>query len=48
MGMQSQATTIRSYDARVFTAGHTMARIRLDGQVYTLRITKAEKLILTK
>ena len=37
-----------TYDARVLTAGQTMARIALDGQVYTLRITRAGKLILTK
>lgn len=48
MRMQSQATTIPTYDARVLTAGQAMAQITLDGQVYTLRITKAEKLILTK
>lgn len=48
MMMQSQAATIPTYDARVLTAGQSMAQITLDGQVYTLRITKAEKLILTK
>lgn len=36
------------YDARQMTQGATTARIVLDGQVYTLRITRADKLILTK
>lgn len=36
------------YDAKELTKGETQARIVLDGQVYTLRITKANKLILTK
>ena len=36
------------HDARRLTLGGTLARIELDGQVYTLRITKAGKLILTK
>ena len=34
--------------AHVLTAGGVQARIVLDGQVYSLRITKAGKLILTK
>ncbi len=37
-----------THDARVLTAGQTVARIALDAQVYTLRITRAGKLILTK
>lgn len=37
-----------TYDARTLVAGGSTAEIRLDGQVYTLRITKAGKLILTK
>ncbi|MGI3210989.1 hemin uptake protein HemP [Roseovarius tibetensis] len=36
------------HDARVLTAGSTTALIVLDGQTYTLRITRAGKLILTK
>lgn len=36
------------HDAKILTNGETQARIVLDGQVYTLRITKANKLILTK
>lgn len=37
-----------SHAARDLTAGGTQAQIELDGQVYTLRITRAGKLILTK
>ncbi|MEO6299061.1 MAG: hemin uptake protein HemP [Paracoccaceae bacterium] len=37
-----------TYDARILTAGESLAHIQLDGQVYTLRITRAGKLILTK
>lgn len=36
------------YDAVQLTRGGTQARIRLDDKVYTLRITRAGKLILTK
>ncbi|WP_089278025.1 hemin uptake protein HemP [Antarctobacter heliothermus] len=36
------------YDARTLTDGGGLARIRLADQVYTLRITRAGKLILTK
>ncbi|MFC4730779.1 hemin uptake protein HemP [Salipiger abyssi] len=36
------------HTARDLTAGGNIAEIELDGQVYTLRITKAGKLILTK
>jgi hemin uptake protein HemP len=36
------------HDARALTEGGATARIHLDGQVYTLRITRAGKLILTK
>ncbi|MEO1688551.1 MAG: hemin uptake protein HemP [Pseudomonadota bacterium] len=35
-------------DARELTAGASVVRIRLDAQVYTLRITRQGKLILTK
>jgi hypothetical protein len=37
-----------AHDARVLTEGGSLARILLDGQVYSLRITRAGKLILTK
>jgi hemin uptake protein HemP len=36
------------HDARALTEGGVQARILLDGQVYTLRITRQGKLILTK
>lgn len=36
------------HDAVVLTAGGQLADIRLGDQVYTLRITRAGKLILTK
>ncbi len=37
-----------AYDARILTGDGKTASILLDGQVYTLRITKQDKLILTK
>ena len=37
-----------SHVARDLTEGGTQAQIELDGQIYTLRITRAGKLILTK
>lgn len=40
--------TMPTYDARALTENGAQARIVLDGQVYTLRITRAGKLILTK
>ncbi|MEL7116854.1 MAG: hemin uptake protein HemP [Pseudomonadota bacterium] len=36
------------YDAKDLTQGGDLARIRLGDQLYTLRITRAGKLILTK
>ena len=36
------------HDARNVTGGGDVARLVLDGKVYTLRITRAGKLILTK
>lgn len=39
---------IPAYDARRLTLENGQARIILDGQVYSLRITRANKLILTK
>lgn len=36
------------HDARALTFGAREARIVLDGKVYTLRITRQDKLILTK
>jgi hemin uptake protein HemP len=37
-----------THDARDLMRDGTTARIRLDDQTYTLRITRAGKLILTK
>ena len=37
-----------THDARDLTGPTGQARILLDGQAYTLRITRAGKLILTK
>ncbi|MEM1273484.1 MAG: hemin uptake protein HemP [Pseudomonadota bacterium] len=37
-----------SHDARTLTGEDGCAMIVLDGQIYTLRITRAGKLILTK
>lgn len=48
MMMQPVTATIPTYDAHVLMGGQTVAQITLNGQVYTLRITKAQKLILTK
>jgi hemin uptake protein HemP len=36
------------HDARALTCGGQLAHILLDGQLYTLRITRAGRLILTK
>ncbi len=36
------------HDAARLTKGGNLARIALNGQVYSLRITRAGKLILTK
>lgn len=36
------------HDARALTGGGVTASIVLDEQIYTLRITRANKLILTK
>ncbi|MBV0912474.1 hemin uptake protein HemP [Anianabacter salinae] len=37
-----------SYDARDLVGPGAQARIILDGKTYTLRITRTDKLILTK
>ncbi|GHC22881.1 hemin uptake protein HemP [Gemmobacter sp. LW-1] len=46
--MSLPADTTPSHDALALTAGGNLARIVLHGQVYSLRITRAGKLILTK
>jgi hemin uptake protein HemP len=43
-----QASPQPLHDAEALTAGGREAKIALHGQVYTLRITRAGKLILTK
>ena len=48
VSIDSPASGLPTYDARILTKGQLSAQIVLDGQVYTLRITKAGKLILTK
>jgi hemin uptake protein HemP len=46
---QRSAAPARPYhEALDLTAGGTLADIHLNGQTYTLRITRAGKLILTK
>ena len=47
-GNAADCSALPAYDARDLTEGGDQARIVLDGQVYTLRITRAAKLILTK
>lgn len=42
------ADTAPVHDARALTGGGQEARIVLDGAVYTLRVTRQRKLILTK
>ncbi|MCM2561622.1 hemin uptake protein HemP [Lutimaribacter sp. EGI FJ00015] len=42
------ATRIPEHDARDLTGNDGLAQIKLDDQVYVLRITRAGKLILTK
>ena len=43
-----RAEPLPSHAARDLTGGGSQAQIELDGQIYTLRITRAGKLILTK
>lgn len=45
---QSTTPALPAHDARRLTQGGHLAQITLDGQLYTLRITKQGKLILTK
>ena len=40
--------TLPVYDATDLTKGGDLAKIKLEDQLYTLRITRAGKLILTK
>ncbi len=45
---QTFLTALPAHEAAVLTAGGNQAHIVLNDQVYTLRITRAGKLILTK
>ncbi|MDF2142227.1 hemin uptake protein HemP [Paenirhodobacter sp. CAU 1674] len=45
---QTLATALPAHHAEALTRGGNQAQILLNGQVYTLRITRAGKLILTK
>ena len=44
----AQPETYPTYHAEDLTHGGVQARILLNGQIYSLRITRAGKLILTK
>ena len=46
--MPKQMQTFPAHDAKTLTDGGNQAQIILDDQTYTLRITRAGKLILTK
>lgn len=46
--MEAASQDYPTFDARDLTVGGTIAQIKLDGQMYTLRITRQQKLILTK
>ncbi|MDC0657957.1 MULTISPECIES: hemin uptake protein HemP [unclassified Leisingera] len=45
---EATAEVFPTYHAEDLTRGGTQARILLNGQIYSLRITRAGKLILTK
>jgi len=46
--MEAIPQNFPTFDARHLTVGGNIAQIKLDGQIYTLRITRQQKLILTK
>ncbi|MBR9843929.1 MAG: hemin uptake protein HemP [Rhodobacteraceae bacterium] len=48
MPMTSQSLSTPLHDAERLTGENGLAHIRLNDQLYTLRITRAGKLILTK
>jgi hemin uptake protein HemP len=47
-GPDAKPADVPAYEARELTGGADQARIILDDQTYTLRITRSGKLILTK
>lgn len=47
-GVLARESRMPAYDARELTDAGGMAALLLDGKVYTLRITKQGKLLLTK
>ncbi|MGR3492278.1 MAG: hemin uptake protein HemP [Shimia sp.] len=47
-GLRAVQDNTPLHDARILTGADGVARIMLDGQMYTLRITRSGKLILTK
>lgn len=47
-GTAATDTDLPCHDAATLTNGGATAHIALDGQIYTLRITRTRKLILTK
>ncbi len=46
--MEAPSQDYPTFDARDLTVGGNIAQIKLDGQIYILRITRQKKLILTK
>ncbi|MEM6759138.1 MAG: hemin uptake protein HemP [Pseudomonadota bacterium] len=44
----AQPEMLPTYEATDLTQGGQLARIKLNDQLYTLRVTRAGKLILTK
>lgn len=46
--MEAARQDYPTFDARDLTVGGSIAQIKLDGQMYMLRITRQQKLILTK
>jgi hemin uptake protein HemP len=48
LAIVSSPVAVPTYNARIMSNGQLTTQISLDGHTYTLRITKARKLILTK
>ena len=46
--LSDEAKAVPCYDAQELTRGGALAQIDLQGQIYSLRITRQGKLILTK